>query len=77
MGAARFRQLHQLATDGHCLLDINEKAPRDRERNRRAVEKDMLLLRRQRRKAAAMSLGLWIDLFQAVFLLSGSAGENE
>ena len=42
-GVVRFGQLHQLATDGQCLLDINEKAPRDRERHQRTVEKNMLL----------------------------------
>ena len=43
MGAVGFGQIHQLANDGHCLLDIDEKALRDRERNRRTVEKNMLL----------------------------------
>ena len=41
VGVVRFRQLHQLATNGHCLLNIDEKATLDRERNRRTVEKDM------------------------------------
>ena len=41
VGVVQFGLLHQLATNGHCLLNIDEKAPLDRERNRQTAEKNM------------------------------------
>ena len=41
VGVVRFGQLHQLTTNGHGLLNIDEKATLDCEHNRRTVEKDM------------------------------------